>query len=342
VSEDTIFKAPPVVAVVGATGHTAHFVINELLRRKMSPVAIARNSETLAKARFSGDVIRRHARLDDPESLDSALRGARAVINCAGPFIDSAHYVAAAAVRARMHYVDVAAEEASVRRTLETFDAPARKAGIVVLPSVAFYGAFGDLLVTAARGDWDSADAVDLMIGLDSWHPTLGTRKTIARLSDLQEAATPSRESPPPLKKYWDFGDPLGSQQVVEFSFTEKLLILRHIRTSALRIYLSTVALSDVGDPSTPTPTAVDEVGRSAQRFVVEAVVARGSERRRAAASGIDSYAFTAPLACEVVARLLDAKFRAAGAYAAGEILDAREILTALSPEPLAFAVSAL
>jgi len=62
VSEDTIFKAPPVVAVVGATGHTAHFVINELLRRKMSPVAIARNSETLAKARFSGDVIRRHAR----------------------------------------------------------------------------------------------------------------------------------------------------------------------------------------------------------------------------------------------------------------------------------------
>ena len=45
-SEDTIFKAPPVVAVVGTTGHTAHFVINELLRRKMSPVAIARNSET--------------------------------------------------------------------------------------------------------------------------------------------------------------------------------------------------------------------------------------------------------------------------------------------------------
>jgi len=28
VSEDTIFKAPPVVAVVGATGHTAHFVIS--------------------------------------------------------------------------------------------------------------------------------------------------------------------------------------------------------------------------------------------------------------------------------------------------------------------------
>jgi hypothetical protein len=169
----------------------------------------------------------------------------------------------------------------------------------------------------------------------------LGTRKTITRLSDLQEAAGPGRESQPPTKKYWDFGDPLGTQEIVEFSLTESLLILRHIRTSVLRTYLSTVALSDVGDPSTPTPKAIDEVGRSGQRFVVEVVVAHGFERRRAAASGIDTYAFTAPLACEVVARLFDPKFRAAGAYAPGEILDARDILTALSPEPLAFAVSA-
>jgi hypothetical protein len=341
VSEDITLKARPVVAVVGATGHTAHFVINELLRRKMLPVAIARNAEALAMAIFPGEVIRRHACLDDAESLDSALRGADAIINCAGPFIDSAHQVVAAAVRARVHYVDVTAEEPSVRRTLETFDTSARMAGIAVIPSVGFYGAFADLLVTAALGDWDSADAVDLMVGLDSWHPTLGTRKTITRLSDLQEAAAPGRESRPPIKKYWDFGDPLGTQEIVEFSLTESLLILRHIRTSVLRTYLSTVALSDVGDPSTPTPKAIDEVGRSGQRFVVEALVARGFERRRAAASGMDSYAFTAPLACEVVARLLDPKFRAAGAYAPGEILDARDILTALSPEPLAFAVSA-
>src|SRR4029453_9484545 len=128
-----------------------------------------------------------------------------------------------------MHYVDVTAEEPSVRRTLETFDTSARIAGIPVIPSVGFYGAFADLLVTAALGDWHSADAVDLMIGLDSWHPTLGTRKTITRLSDLQETAAPGRESRPPIKKYWDFGDPLGTQEIVEFSLTESLLILRHI-----------------------------------------------------------------------------------------------------------------
>ena len=82
-SEDSIFKAPPVVAVVGATGHTAHFVINELLRRKMSPVAIARNSETLAKARFSGDVFGARAlarvRSSNTARVAAAPRSERAI-----------------------------------------------------------------------------------------------------------------------------------------------------------------------------------------------------------------------------------------------------------------------
>jgi hypothetical protein len=34
------------------------------------------------------------------------------------------------------------------------------------------------LLVTAALSDWNHADAIEVMIGLDSWHPTRGTRIT--------------------------------------------------------------------------------------------------------------------------------------------------------------------
>jgi len=40
--------AIPVVAVVGATGHTGRFVVAELLRREMTPVAVARNPAALA------------------------------------------------------------------------------------------------------------------------------------------------------------------------------------------------------------------------------------------------------------------------------------------------------
>ena len=337
-------ETSPVVAIVGATGHTARFIVEELLHRKIRPIAIARNLEALAKARFSGEVLRRRVTLEDAKPLELALDGAEVVINCAGPFIDSADTVAAAALRAEIHYLDVTAEPLSVLRTLEKFDAPAREAGVAVIPSVGFYGGFADLLVTAALCDWDGADTIEVMIGLDSWHPTLGTRKSISRISPLRETAVPGSVVPElqtPLKKHWDFGDPLGDQLMVEFSFTENILIRRHVKTSKLHIYLSDTAISDVSDPATPVPKAVDEAGRSAQDFVVEAVVVRGAKSRRAIARGRDTYAFTAPLVCEVAERLFEGKFDDVGAHAPGEILAAKDVLAALRPDHLTFEIGA-
>ena len=167
--------AKPVVAVVGATGHTGRFVVAELLRREMTPIAIARDPAALA-AFPHFEVVRRHATVDDAASFDQALRGVQAVINCAGPFVGTANAVAAAAMRAGIHYVDVCAEQETARATLERFEEPARQAGIAVVPSMAFFGGFADLLVTAALGDWYWVDSIEIMIGLDSWHPTRGTR----------------------------------------------------------------------------------------------------------------------------------------------------------------------
>jgi len=79
-------------------------------------------------------------------------------------------------------------------------------------------------------------------------------------------------------------------------------------------------------------------MGRSVQNFVVEVVVTRGKERRRAIARGRDGYAVTAPLACEAVECLLKGKFPA-GAHAPGEIFEAEELLTALGPDHATFEV---
>src|SRR5882672_4525000 len=54
----------PVVAVFGATGHTGRFVIAELLRREMTPIAIARKA--LSEAEFPENVVRRQATVDVP------------------------------------------------------------------------------------------------------------------------------------------------------------------------------------------------------------------------------------------------------------------------------------
>jgi NAD(P)-dependent dehydrogenase (short-subunit alcohol dehydrogenase family) len=337
--------AKPTVAVFGAAGHTGRFVVAELLRRGIVPIAIARDLTALTAANFGPvEVTRRRASVDDVDALDRALDGTRAVINCAGPFLDTADTVAAAAVRKGIHYLDVTAEQPSVRATLDEYDVPARKAGIAVVPGMGFYGGFGDLLVTAALGDWDRADTIEIMVGLDSWHPTRGTRITGERNMARRMVVADGQLTPVPFpaaKKDWEFGDPVGSQVVVEVPLSEVILIARHVKTRELHTYLSSNGLRDIDDPATPAPQAADAMGRSSQRFVVDAVISRDGKSRRITARGRDIYAFTAPLVCEATARLLECNSSSAGGQAPGAIFDAHEFLSALAPDHLTFEITA-
>lgn len=333
------------VAVFGAAGHTGRFVVAELLRRAIVPIAIARDSAALAAANFPDhQVLLRQATVEVAESLDDALTGAHAVINCAGPFLETANAVATAAVRAGIHYLDVSAEQPSALAVLDKFDAAARDAGIAVVPAMGFYGGFADLMATAALRDWDHADTIDIMIGLDSWHPTRGTRKTGERNTAPRLVVSHGQLAPlplPPSEQYWTFGDPLGLQAVTEVPFSEIVLIARHVRTAELHTHLNSIALRDVRNPATPAPKPADTTGCSPQRFVVDAVVRRERKSRRITARGRDIYAFSAPLICEATARLLEGRFNSVGAQPPGAIFNAQEVLSALTPEHLRFEITA-
>ena len=334
----------PIVAVFGAAGHTGRFVVLELLRRGMVPIAIARDFAALAAANFGDfEVPRRRASVDNVDSLDRALAGAHAVINCAGPFLETADAVAAAAVRIGIHYLDVTAEQPSARATLDKYDIPAREAGVAVVPAMGFYGGFADLLVTAALGDWNRADTIEIMIGLDSWHPTRGTRITGERNTARRMVIADGQLTPvplPPAEKDWEFGGPVGRQVMVEVPLSEVILIARHVKTGELHTYLSNNALQDIRDPATPAPKAADATGRSSQRFVVDAVVKRDGTSRRITARGRDIYAFSAPLVCEATASLVEGRFSNAGAQSPGAIFDAQKILSALTPDPITFEIT--
>ncbi len=324
------------MAVVGASGHTGRFVVSELLRRGFAPVAVGRDAARLAQAGWAGaGVTLRAASLADTASLDQALAGVQAVINCAGPFLDTADAVARAALRVGAHYFDVTAEQPSAQATLRDFDQPARAAGVFVMPAVGFYGGLADLLATRAMGNWERADAITMAIALDRWWPTQGTRATgerntarrlVIEQGQLVEQELPHRE----LR--WRFDSPVGEQDVVEVLFSEVILMARHLRTARLHSYLSQVALQDIRDPATPPPAASDASGQSAQRFLVEARVVHGDLTRRVAVQGRDIYAFTAPLVVEAVQRVLDGqtRHRSGGSATPGELFAANDYLDAL------------
>ncbi|MEU7531468.1 NAD(P)H-binding protein [Saccharothrix sp. NPDC042600] len=319
------------VAVYGAYGHTGRFVVAELRGRGYTPLLLGRDRDKLVA--HAGGLEVRQASVDDPAALDRALAGATAVINCAGPFATTAGSLIEAAGRAGIPYVDVAAE---IEANVDTF---ARRVDGVVVPAMAFYGGLGDLLVTAAMGEWTSADEVHVAYGLSSWHPTAGTlaagavsgerrggrrvRFTGGRL-EYHDDALPTVE--------WPFPAPLGPREVIgEFTMADVVTVPSHLDVPEVRTYMSANAAADLS-AAAQAPVAVDELGRSAQTFVVDVLVRANGEERRLTATGRDIYAISAPLAVEAVDRVLTGRVKATGVVSAGAAFDAPDFLKALSP----------
>jgi hypothetical protein len=100
---------------------------------------------------------------------------------------------------------------------------------------------------------------------------------------------------------------------------------------------MTRTAVDDLSDPDVSPPEAADGSGRSAQTFIVEVVVRRGNEERRAVARGRDVYAISASLVVEAARRVIAGMVASPGAFTAGQAFDARDFLTSLSPEPLSF-----
>ncbi|MFE0450146.1 saccharopine dehydrogenase family protein [Streptomyces sp. NPDC058914] len=328
------------VAVFGAYGHTGRFVVAELRERGFVPVLSGRDADKLKALAHETGLDARPASVDDPDSLDRALAGAAAVINCAGPFATTAAPVIEAALRTGIPYLDVAAEIEANVDTFAHFADRARDAGAVIVPAMAFFGGFGDLLVTAAMGDWTTADEAHIAYGLSSWHPTAGTRTSGAvsrqrrdggRVRYSNGRLEHRHDTPPTLQ--WPFPEPMGPRPVIgEFTMADVVTVPSHLSVPEVCTYMTVEAARDIAAPDTPTPAAVDERGRSDQTFLVDVVVRSGGTERRAVAHGQDIYAVTAPLVVEALDRILTGRAHAVGVASAGKIFDAPDFLRALSP----------
>ncbi|MFF3849098.1 saccharopine dehydrogenase family protein [Streptomyces sp. NPDC002328] len=328
------------VTVFGAYGHTGRFVVAELGQRGFVPVLAGRDADKVKALAYETGLEARTASVDDEASLDRAVAGAAAVINCAGPFATTAAPLIEAALRAGIPYLDVAAEIEANVDTFAHFAERARDARAVIVPAMAFFGGFGDLLVTAAMGDWTAADEAHIAYGLSGWHPTAGTRTAGAvsrqrrdgRRVRFSNGRLEYRHDAPPTLQ-WTFPEPMGPRSVIgEFTMADVVTVPSHLRIPEVRTYMTVEAARDIAAPETPTPAAVDGSGRSDQTFLVDVVVRSGDAERRAVARGRDIYAVTAPLVVEAVDRVLTGRTAVVGVASAGEIFDAPDFLRALAP----------
>jgi hypothetical protein len=277
------------------------------------------------------------------------LDGVDLVINCAGPFADTSLRLAAAAVHAGVHYLDLSAEQQPVLDLAREFDGVSMAS--TVMPAAGFFGALGDLLATAAAGDWAGAgglEEISVFAALDHWHPTTGTRRTGQRNSgprfrvaggNLVPITPAHPDGGRPLT--WTFPSPFGTCELGELGLAETICILRHLPATRISSYLSLNALTELRDPLTPPPVAADTAGRSAQLFVMEAVAVRDGVRRTARVQGQDIYASSAPIVVEAAARIIAGQ-APTGVHSPASAFPAEEFLATLPFEHFSLAEAAL
>jgi short subunit dehydrogenase-like uncharacterized protein len=127
----------PDFLIYGAYGYTGSLIAREAVARGLRPVLAGRSAAALAELAGALGLEQRAFALDDPAAVAAGLRGLRAVLHCAGPFVRTARPMAEACLRAGVHYLDITGE-AAVFEALAARDAEARAAGVMLLPGVGF------------------------------------------------------------------------------------------------------------------------------------------------------------------------------------------------------------
>jgi short subunit dehydrogenase-like uncharacterized protein len=157
--------------IYGANGYTGELITREAVRQGLRPVIAGRNTARIAA--LAAELGLSH-RVFATDSLD--FSGIALVLNCAGPFSATARPVMAAALAAKVHYLDVTGE-IDVFEHARSLDAAARSANIVLCPGVGFDVIPTDCLALALKQALP--DATSLVLGFETESgQSPGTAKT--------------------------------------------------------------------------------------------------------------------------------------------------------------------
>ncbi|WP_049920874.1 saccharopine dehydrogenase family protein [Halopiger djelfimassiliensis] len=166
------------VLVYGSYGFVGSLVARETIERDLEVVLAGRDGARVAEQVDDLGRPGRRFALDDPDVVTAALEGAGVdcVLNCAGPFSNTAEPLVEGCVRSGTDYVDITGEIPVIERVRE-WDQRATEAGVTLVPAAGFSAVPLDCL--AAHLSDRLPEATALALGVDSRRPpSIGTVRT--------------------------------------------------------------------------------------------------------------------------------------------------------------------
>lgn len=151
--------------IYGANGYSGDLIAKYAQQQSMSPVIAGRNETTIKQLSDKLGLESKVFALSDVDSVASQLKDIDVVVNCAGPFSQTAKVMIEACLQSQTHYLDITGE-ISTFELAKSYDKQAKDKGIVICPGVGFDVIPTDCLASQLKTLMP--DATHLVLGFDS------------------------------------------------------------------------------------------------------------------------------------------------------------------------------
>ncbi|MFC6769356.1 saccharopine dehydrogenase NADP-binding domain-containing protein, partial [Natrinema soli] len=122
--------------IYGSYGYVGNLIAREAIDRGLDPTLAGRDRDQLREQVDDLGQPGRRFDLEDPEIVADALEDVDCVLNCAGPFSNTADALVEGCLRSETDYVDITGE-IPVIESIEDRDDAAIDAGVTLLPAAA-------------------------------------------------------------------------------------------------------------------------------------------------------------------------------------------------------------
>lgn len=121
----------------GANGYTGELIARLAVQKGLTPILAGRNPQKIAPLATELGLEYCTFTLEDTAAVDEALVDVPVVLNCAGPFSQTAKPLVAGCLRKKTHYLDITGEVA-VFEAIASQTSLAQTAEVMLLPGVGF------------------------------------------------------------------------------------------------------------------------------------------------------------------------------------------------------------
>lgn len=297
--------------IYGATGYTGRMAAEQAHAAGLPLVLGGRSHTSLAQLGESLGAACRVFDLSDPDAIDEALADVSAVLNCAGPYMDTAKPLMRAALRSGVHYLDIAAELDSYRLA-EELDEDAKTAGVMLLPgsggSVAMLGCLAGHAAVRVERPRKVAVALHVAGSMSRGSAISASRNLVTETLTLHEGRLTPR--PPGQTALFDFGH--GELPCFAVTLPDIITIGRSTGIPDVETYVHVSGNAFPEGDLTALPDGPDAAEREANRYqAAVAVTAADGAVARSVLETVNGYSFTPMAAAEAARRVLEGEVRA-------------------------------